>query len=479
MMRCSVPLASAAAAVFASTCFLGTPQALAQNVEAADPLQPPLKIAYSLQPDSGEAEQSTGSESSAPAEPQTLDEGAPQDQESSTEIFSLDTITILLDARLALANGERSWTNRGLGKTRFQGTRDRDYNPYAVPVEAALIWTPRFTKSLSANVSAAWQRDQENAVDLIEAFVNFLPEQTGSVGFQLRAGLMWPEISLEHSTGGAWSVVDTITPSAINSWVGEETKLVGIEGTVRTAIGEHQMALTGAVFGFNDTSGTLLSFRGWALHDEKATAFGHFPLPPLNEFISHLQEDRTTSTIEIDDRPGFYARLGWRPPAPFGVSLFYYDNRGDPEAFTPVGQWGWRTRFGNLGIDADLGSKTRLLAQGMIGSTIMGFPEDGVRWVHTKFRSAYLLVSHSINDKLGVAGRLEFFRTRERGSEMSRQESESGWASTAALRYSLTDYLTLKAEALNVRSKRPIRTVQGLASFQAQTVFQLALRLQL
>jgi hypothetical protein len=394
----------------------------------------------------------------------------------TTDIISGNTLSVLLDARLALANGERSWVNRGLGKTRFQGTADGDYNPYAVPVEADLIWTPRFTGSLSANVSAAWQRDQDNAVDLIEAFVNFLPSQSGPVGIQLRAGMMWPEISLEHSTGGAWSVVDTITPSAINSWVGEEVKVLGAEATVRTSLGEHALALTGGVFGYNDTSGTLLSFRGWTLHDEKATAFGYFPLPPFNEFISHLQEDRTRSLLELVDRPGFYGRIDWRPPAPIGAALFYYDNRGDPEAFTPAGQWGWRTRFWNLGVNADLGDSTRVLAQGMTGSTIMGFETGGREWVYTKFRSAFLLVSHRLDDRWTVAGRVEAFETDETGSEMSPLESEDGWSWTAALKYLLNDNLTIKAEALNVRSRRGVRAVNfGIDPFQAQTVFQLAL----
>jgi hypothetical protein len=412
--------------------------------------------------------------------PDDTAKSADSDQGGGTDILSGDTLTVLFDGRLALANGERSFTRRGLGKSRFGGSHDGDYKFYAVPVEGDLVWTPRFTRTLSANVSAAWQRDQENAVDLIEAFVNWLPPQTGAVGFQLRAGLMWPEISLEHSTGGAWSVVDTITPSAINAWVGEEVKVVGLEGTVRADIGGSTFGLTGAVFGFDDTAGTLLSFRGWALHDEKATAFGHFKLPPLNPFMTFAQENRTRSLLEIDNRPGWYARLDWRAAAPLGAALFYYDNRGDPEAFTHNLQWGWRTRFWNLAFDADIGSKTRLLAQGMTGSTIMGFEQNGKRWVHTHFSSAFVMLSHRLTDKWNVAGRVEAFRTREHGSEMSPLESEHGWSWTAALKYLLNDHVTLKAEALNIRSKRGVRLTNfGIDPFQAQTVFQFAVQVHL
>jgi hypothetical protein len=403
-------------------------------------------------------------------------------QGSGTDILSRNTITILLDGRIALANGERSWTKGGLGKTRFQGNADGDYQLYAVPAEAALIWTPRFTNSLSASVSTAWQRDQENPVDLLEAFVSFLPAQKGPIGFSVRAGLMWPEISLEHTTGGAWSTVNTLTPSAINAWVGEEVKVLGVEGTVRASIGQHDLALTGAAFGFDDTSGTLLSFRGWALHDEKATVFGHFPLPPLNDFISQLQDKQTRSFLELDHRVGFYGRLEWRPPWPVGASLFYYDNRGDPKAFKAFDgqlQWGWRTRFWNLGINADLGPNTRLIAQGMTGSTIMGFPVNDVPWVHTRFSSAYAAVTQTLTDKAALTGRIEAFRTHEMGSEMSPDESEHGWSTTVALRYNIRDNLTGFAEALNVRSRRGVRTRIGLDPFQAQTVFQLGLRVRI
>jgi hypothetical protein len=401
------------------------------------------------------------------------------DSGSGTDILSRKTVTILLDGRLAVANGERSWTNRGFGKTRFQGDSDGDYRAYAVPVEAALIWTPRFTDSLSASVSTAWQRDQQHAVDLLEAFVSFMPPQKGPVGFAVRAGVMWPEISLEHTTGGAWSTVNTLTPSAINAWVGEEVKVLGVEGTIRASIGDHNLALTGAIFGFDDTSGTLLSFRGWALHDEKATVFGHFPLPPRNAFMTNAQEDRTKSLIELDNRPGFYGRLEWRPPLPFGAALFYYDNRGDPEAFNHDLQWGWRTRFWNLGVNADLGPNTRLLAQGMTGSTIMGFAPGDVRWVHTNFRSGFVSVTQTLTDKAALTGRIETFRTREHGSQMSPDESEHGWSTTVALRYNIRDNLTGFAEALNVRSRRGVRTRVGLDPFQAQTLFQLGLRFRI
>jgi hypothetical protein len=413
----------------------------------------------------------------------TADDSSGDFVEDSTggglDLFSADTLTLMLDARLVLADGRTSFVDRGLGKTRFDGTAQGDFKLQAVPIEADLIWQPRFTDTFVGNVSVAWQKDQENDADLLEAYLTFNPRRSGNVGYSLKAGLYWPEISLEHATGGAWSTVYTITPSAINAWVGEEVKVVGAEATLHATLGEQDLSLTAGVFGFNDTSGTLLSFRGWALHDIKATAFGHFKLPPLNSFITHAQEHRTRSLIELDNRAGFYGRAEWRPSSSVVLNAFYYDNRGDPEAFNHVLQWGWRTRFLNLGLVADLGPSTRLIAQAMLGTTKMGFAPlpTGVPWVKTRFRSAFALVTHTIGAG-AVTGRVETFDTRERGSQMAdADESENGWAMTAAVRWPLANRLNLFVEALHVESERGTRTVYfGLPAEERQNVLQASVR---
>lgn len=406
------------------------------------------------------------------------DEYVEGDSGSGTDILSAETLTIIGDARLVLANGHTSFADGGFGKTRFDGTASGDYQFHAVPVEGDLIWQPRFTSSVSGNVSVAWQRDQEDAVDVLESYLTFIPRRRGNVNFSFKAGLYWPEISLEHSTGGAWSTVYTITPSAINSWVGEEVKVIGAEGTVRATIGNQDVSLTGAVFGFNDTSGTLLSFRGWGLHDLKATAFGHFKLPPLNAFMSGAQENVTRSLFEIDNRVGFYGRAEWRPSSTVVLNAFYYDNRGDPEAFSDRLQWGWRTRFWNVGLIADLSPRTRIIAQGMTGSTIMGrIPTNATeRWVHTHYRSAFALLSQEVG-KGAFSGRVEWFGTKEKGSRMSNtDEPEDGWAMTAAVRWPLWQRFTGFLELLHVESTRGARVRVGIPPKESQTVAQAALR---
>lgn len=409
---------------------------------------------------------------------------APAPAPSGTDILSGRTLSILLDGRLVAVNGEKSFLDRGFGKTRFSGASDHDMRGNPLPMEADLIWTPRFTNSVSGNVSATWQRDQEKPVDLLEAFVTFLPPRGEHVSFSAKAGLYWPEISLEHATGGAWSTVYTITPSAINAWVGEEVKFIGAEATLGVTLGKHDFSLTGGIFGFNDTSGTLLSFRGWALHDLKAGAFGHIELPVLSPFMRGPQAPSTKSLLEIDNRPGFYGRFEWRPPSSSAIAFnaFYYDNRGDPTVFNAAKQWGWRTRFLNLGVSANLSATTRLLAQAMDGTTQMGIIPPGLNnyWIDTRYRSAYVLVAQDVIGGRGqVTGRFELFDTHERGTRMSPDESETGGAATLAGRWRFNDMLTGYVEAMHIRSRRGVRTRIGEDPFQAQTVLQASLRLRL
>ena len=112
---------------------------------------------------------------------------------------------------------------------------------------------------------------------------------------------MWPPVSLEHE-GADWHVKDSITPSAINSWIGEEVRPVAAEGTLAATLGEHKLRATAAIMAANDTAGTLLTFRGWALHDRTTLAFRRQPLPPLDDEIGDYQAPFTHPLLDVAPR---------------------------------------------------------------------------------------------------------------------------------------------------------------------------------
>jgi hypothetical protein len=389
-----------------------------------------------------------------------------------------ENLTAVIDFRIVLTDGERSWTDGGFGKARFGGDGD-GLDVRAVPVTGELVWHGPVAWNVEGTLALAAQDEQDQPVDLIEAFLTWRPVPRGSTRFSVRAGFYWPQISLEHE-GPAWSVSDMITPSAINSWIGEEVKVVGIEGSATHPLGGGRVSATLGLFGFNDTSGTLLAFRGWALHDQKTGAFSRQTLPPLGPDMAGAQPLWTTPTLEVDHRVGYYGRVAWQLAAPVTLDAFYYDNRGDPVAFTDNLQWGWRTHFLNVGARIDFSGRTRLLAQALTGSTRMGQDEgeEDAFWVETRFRAAFARLTHEIGP-VALSGRIDLFETRQRGEYVHADDSENGWALTGAIDWRLWDQAQLILEAMHVESDRDSRARAGESPRQQQEVVQASMRLSL
>ncbi|WP_176594280.1 hypothetical protein [Sphingobium sp. EM0848] len=397
------------------------------------------------------------------------------------DLLSAETLTVTGDARLVGVSGERAWTDNGFGKLRFGGdepARRSDFHIDPAFGEAALIWQPRFGWALTGTVVALAQGGPGLEAGLSEAFLSWKPLADSSMRLSARAGLMWPPVSLEHS-GPEWAVTDTITPSAINSWIGEEVKVVGAEFSASIQTGGHRFSATGAVFDSNDTAGALLAFRGWALHDRKLLLGRRQPLPPLDSFTATIQPNYTHPTLEIDPgffrRPGYYAKLAWDPPVPVHLEYFHYDNDGNPEAVNADLEWGWRTRFDNVGLVAEFSRGWQLRAQAMRGTTHMGYPMNGALWVDTRFRSAFALLTRHFA-RGSVSARIEAFGTRNRGSAVTALDDEDGWAVTVAAKRTLDRWLTLLVEGLHVQSSKDARSRVMLDPQQSGTQMQMSLR---
>jgi hypothetical protein len=339
-----------------------------------------------------------------------------------------------------------------------------------------LAWKPQFTWNFNGLVSVTYQDQLGGDPDLSEAFLTF-KSNPAAMRFSARAGLFWPPISQEHS-GASWLVTDSITPSAANSWVGEEVKVLGLEGTAQTRLGEHELALTGAAFLHNDMSGTTLSYRGWALHDVRVSMHADLPLPPLSPSRRRWQDTITSPFWEVDGEPGFYGRLDWTPPLPVTVNAFYYDNRGDRVSSRAL-QTSWRTRFWNLGAMATLGEGTEAKAQVMWGNTLVGRDMPTGIPVDVDFATAYLLVSRQLGaGKLSV--RADWFEAHDNSNVTRDNNNERGWAATLAYKRPLVDFADLIVEVLHVSSERPARASNaGIAPEQDQTLLQTSIRFHL
>jgi len=401
---------------------------------------------------------------------------APAVAESSVQLFAADNFELSGDVRLVAADGEKSWVDGGFGKLRSGSEGDLRVRPQLGNV--SLVWKPEFSWALGATIVGRIEGGQRTEAGLSQAYLTYRPMRTGRVAFSARGGLMWPAVSLEHE-GADWHVKDSITPSAINSWIGEEVRPIAAEGTLVASLGEHKLRATAALMAANDTSGTLVTFRGWALHDRTTLAFHRQPLPPLDDEIAEYQAPFSHPLLDIHGgfahRPGYYAKLAWQPPVPVRLELFHYDNRADPEVVNADMEWAWRTRFDNVGLVADLGSAMQLKAQALQGRTRMGFPEDGVRWVNNRFRAAFVMVTRPFG-KVGIALRADAFDTRNSGSDVGEEYDDRGWSAMIAARRDWGPISGL-IELLHVSSRREDRDALGLDPRQHQTQVQLELRI--
>ena len=400
----------------------------------------------------------------------------PANAETDLKLFTPDAFEVSADARLVAVDGEKSWVDGGFGK--FRSGSGGDLRVLPELGNASLVWKPQFTWSLGAIVVGEIEGGQRTDAGLSQAYLTFRPMRSSRIAFSARAGLMWPPVSLEHE-GADWHVKDSITPSAINSWIGEEVKPLAAEATLAANLGDEKLRATAALFAANDTSGTLLTFRGWALHDRSTLAFRRQPLPPLDSDVAGYQAPFTHPLLDVGPgfahRPGYYAKLVWQPPVPVRIELFRYDNRVDPEAVNSQLEWGWRTRFDHVGLVADLGTGAELEAQALQGRTRMGFMEGSKRWVDDRFRSAYVLLTRPFGS-VHLTVRADAFDTRNRGSAVGDEYNDTGWSAMLAAKREWP-HLTGLIELLHVSSRRENRDVLGLDPRQNQTQLQAEVRM--
>ena len=221
---------------------------------------------------------------------------------NNVDIISPDTLKVTGSISIAATNGEESWLNRGFGtltpaaQARVTGECGRiSMKPisFGSRGSAGRSERPWLARSRAGNTTKP---------EISEAYLTYRPMRGARTCVSGRAGLMWPPVSLEHE-GADWHVRDTITPSAINSWIGEEVRPAAVEGTIDTEIGEQKLSATAAIFAANDTAGTLLTFRGWAMHDRRTLAFNHQPLPPFDAEDEGYQAHYTHPLLDV--APGF------------------------------------------------------------------------------------------------------------------------------------------------------------------------------
>src|SRR6201996_574644 len=219
--------------------------------------------------------------------------------------FSWDTYA---DFRLAAPPAQTSWLNGGLSKFRYGGdTRFRF-------AEAVAQGDLDLGDDLHLIAVARAEPQDRDVVDALEAyFAWYTPADSEGVSWSVKAGAFFPTISLENDDLG-WTSPYTLTPSAINTWIGEELRTIGGEGLLHWRTPDFgTLTLTGAVFCCNDPAGVLMADRGWAMDDRPTGLFERVREPDATMRLFHAPTGQRTGEFDqIDGNVGWYAGLGWQ-----------------------------------------------------------------------------------------------------------------------------------------------------------------------
>jgi hypothetical protein len=367
-----------------------------------------------------------------------------------------------VDLRWVHATGDTSYLNGGLGALRY----DPDHEGLELG-RAFLAPTLRITDIVTVHaVFDAFGDYGGNPADISEFYLDLRPFPTNVIRWRARVGAFFMPVSLENR-GIGWTDVYSITPSAVNTWIGEEFRTIGAEvearwlGSSTGYLGD--VAFVAAAYGWNDGAGELLAERGFALTDRPSTLLDGLGKPPIDFYH------------EIDHRPGYYSGLVWRHHDRLEVRVLRYDNRGNPGATTPSGDNAWRTRFTSAGARLEPSAHWTLVAQYLNGDTAVGADSSGDDQFLMGFHAGFALGSFEW-DHERLSLRYDDFHTHQLSGFYGLASNETGHSWTLAGAHQHGEHWQFLVEWLRVSSSFPPRLTIGIPATQIQSQLQLAIR---
>ncbi|HET7706233.1 MAG TPA: hypothetical protein VFM36_09120 [Thermoanaerobaculia bacterium] len=353
-----------------------------------------------------------------------------------------------LTGRAAHVTGPESWMEDGFGRFDTSGTAA------TATAEAGVDWSPTPWFTLHAHGVARAEPDsiRGRRAGLVAGFLE-LHNTSETDRFHVRAGQFFLPTSRENK-GDLWSSPYTVNYSAINTWMGQEVRPIGVDLEWRhTTAGFNSLTLGGTAFGGNDTMGTLLAWRGWSIGNRLPVFDELAPLPPLWSlpvFIPDQNPEGTTPfRSDMDDRIGWSARgrLGFTDRA--NIQWTHVDNRGDYELYGD--EYSWKTKFNLIGAEIGHTESTVFAAEWIHGYTAMGpfLAFLGGRPVVVDFTSAYALVSHK-RGRNRVSGRYDIFSLEDEDGAGGEDPTEDGKAWTVSWLYDLTSHVRTAVELTQV-----------------------------
>lgn len=346
-----------------------------------------------------------------------------------------------LSARAARVDGDRSWLDGRLGRFDFGPDVDGDRaTRHRELAQLGMDWTPSKWLLVHGQGIARTQPNtlSGKSLGVVEAYVEVHGDK-----WHVRAGQFFLPTSREN-TAPLWTSPYTLTYSALNTWMGEEVRPIGID-----VQWSPNFYVSGGVTVFrgNDTMGTLMAARGWTFGDRLTVYDERVPAvsPKLSKPIGR----------DLDDENGYAERLRIQLPERAMLQFTHVDNRA-PLLPLVRGEEPWRTKFDVVGAEVGSTAPTTVAAEWSRGTTELAFPIGGgaLGFFTMKFDTAYLLVSRKTGRERWTV-RAEHFATDDDDDPTNVFAHEDGHAVTLAWLHESNDRLRFGLEYVKISGGGP------------------------
>jgi hypothetical protein len=398
----------------------------------------------------------------------------------ATSLFSTpvpaDDFYAVIDLRAVASDGERSFLNGGLGELRFD-----DQHEGLRLGSVSLGYHHDWLEIIHFTADAVAYGDHDRSpIDLTQVYAEVRPFPWNSWRSRLKLGAFYAPISLENRLPG-WRSAYSLSPSAINTWIGEELRTIGAEYDLdwlgRQRGHDWEFGLTAAGYGWNDYSGALMATSGWTINDRQTTLFGRIgepsggPVPGLREFHR-----------DADQRLGYYLGGNAKYLDALELRVLHYDNRANPNTYSyGLNDFAWRTKFDSAGLRWTPADQWTVIAQWLGGTTVNG--DSGFNtavltdYYAYEFHAAFVLLSWQRGpDRLSA--RYDGFEMHQTLSD-DFFNNDRGHAWTLAYERELSKSWSVVLEALQIDSSLAARIQIGEPVAAVERELQLAVRLQL
>lgn len=323
-----------------------------------------------------------------------------------------------LDLRAVTSDAQASVLDGGYGPVRFdehQSGLQLGRLRFALDAPLGQVW------QLHVDASA-WGNAYRNPVGLTEAYLQFRPYPRHDLRLRVKTGAFYAPISLENRAGG-WASPYTLSYSALNSWIAEELRTLGVEATVdwlgtRRGL-PFDLDVVGGVFGWNEVAGAALADGGFILDDRQTPVFDRVgKLEGASG--AYLEPFR-----EIDGRAGYYGGMDLNFPGRILLTALHYDNRADPTAAATAARvFAWHTDFNSAGARVEYGPDWTLIAQWLAGDTEVAPGGASLEW---PFDARYVLLSRRFGSHHRLSARYDRFEVDSRNTQARGDESGRAW----------------------------------------------------